>query len=643
MADISNEKREPVIVQQAIHVSDSSNTDCETQRPKSTAKKYLYHIPWASAAELLIVVLTIVGAVVLVVCIDGKQQWPTSVHIGKVRGRELNMSLITPATILSVAHSIIAFLIGLAVKDGITMAWWRRTLAGGTVKSLEQNYRFGTSLKDALLARKEINIIAVATIGAAIAAMAQGPLMQRSLTTKLSTADSSVSVSVQMADEIPPGFTGINLGSIRQGQGASFYTNEFSSVMKDYTDRVPMQPIISGCNGTCTGFMRGPGWVPVCTMETVPYQYLSNNSETSNPHIRDNIDTETGASVPTQASDVFSIVFNDLPYRADDENNIVWMQMQIDVAYASLVQLNDTNADGSRTSMNCDGTKTTRSCVLSPALVEYPLIISTLQANGSSKSAVVQIDPKPDPFSYKTVAYQNLSLVGDQVTGHSATVTTNGLTLAMRQLYLSYFTLGPFDNNSATPLIADVFNPIAATYLTATDEEFVNIGNTCAVQFSDPTADIMRALNEITFRIGLGATNGSTPVANYTVLQTKPVNRYKATPAYWASSLGITLLSIAMIIPSFYGWWQLGRKVSLNPIEMAEAFNAPVLQHEDLHKDADHLLELVGERKVKYVPVEHELGEGGLVKKMEIVDVESPNAPVGAGEGRAKWVGGWRA
>lgn len=107
----------------------------------------------------------------------------------------------------------------------------------------------------------------------------------------------------------------------------------------------------------------------------------------------------------------------------------------------------------------------------------------------------------------------------------------------------------------------------------------------------------------------------------------------------------MTLLSIAMIIPSLYGWWQLGRKVSLNPIEMAEALNAPVLQHEDaIHKDADHLLELVGERKVKYVPVEHEVGEGGVVKKMEIVDVTSPNAPPVASEDkRAKWVGGWYA
>jgi len=76
-------------------------------------------------------------------------------------------------------------------------------------------------------------------------------------------------------------------------------------------------------------------------------------------------------------------------------------------------------------------------------------------------------------------------LVGDDVTGHSATFTTNGLTLALRQLYGRYFTLGPFSNNSATPLATDVYNPIAATYLNATDEAFVNISK--PAPYNSPT------------------------------------------------------------------------------------------------------------------------------------------------------------
>jgi hypothetical protein len=66
---------------------------------------------------------------------------------------------------------------------------------------LDQDYKFGTSLKNALLAGTKINIITIATIGAVISAMSQGPLMQRSLTTMLSTADITVTLSVQIASD----------------------------------------------------------------------------------------------------------------------------------------------------------------------------------------------------------------------------------------------------------------------------------------------------------------------------------------------------------------------------------------------------------------------------------------------------------
>ncbi|KAH7309266.1 hypothetical protein BKA65DRAFT_559472 [Rhexocercosporidium sp. MPI-PUGE-AT-0058] len=316
-------------------MTDSSNSDTETQRPAPTVKKYLYHIPWSNAAELLVVILTIVGAVVFVVCINGKQQWPTSVHVGSVRGREISMSLIT----LSIAHSIISFLIGLAVKGGITMAWRRQTLVGGTVKSLDQDYRFGTSVKNP----------------------------------------------------------------------ATYQSTRY----KKSLSHIPAQ-------------QRHPDPIKAGDLNTIPTQ------------------------LPL-GSEVFSVFFSDVPSVADADNSTVQMQMQLEVSYTSLQQLNDTNADGTVISMNCNGTKTTHSCTFPPALIKYFLIINTQQANGSSQAA----------------------------------------------LYRSYFKLGPFLNSNVTPLTTDVYNIIAATCLNATDEEFVKIGQNCAVQFCNPTSDIIRALNEM--------------------------------------------------------------------------------------------------------------------------------------------------
>lgn len=128
MAEVS-EKTSDKSVATASKIEEDDN---EAQRPKSQTftAKYLYHLPWTSALELLGVLITIIGASVLVSVLDGREQWPTWIYVGEVGGRKLYMALITPQVILSLTHSVIAFLIGLAVKDGITMAWWRRTLVG---------------------------------------------------------------------------------------------------------------------------------------------------------------------------------------------------------------------------------------------------------------------------------------------------------------------------------------------------------------------------------------------------------------------------------------------------------------------------------------------------------------------------------
>lgn len=37
------------------------------------------------------------------------------------------------------------------------------------------------------------------------------------------------------------------------------------------------------------------------------------------------------------------------------------------------------------------------------------------------------------------------------------------------------------------------------------------------------------------------------------------------------------LVDAVVVFPLFIGWWKLGRKVSLSPVEMAKAFGASLL------------------------------------------------------------------
>ena len=51
---------------------------------------------------------------------------------------------------------------------------------------------------------------------------------------------------------------------------------------------------------------------------------------------------------------------------------------------------------------------------------------------------------------------------------------------------------------------------------------------------------------------------------------------------YLLGAIAIMMLSVTAIISILKGWWVLGRTVSLSPLEIAKAFNAPLLHSDQL-------------------------------------------------------------
>lgn len=101
------------------------------------------------------------------------------------------------------------------------------------------------------------------------------------------------------------------------------------------------------------------------------------------------------------------------------------------------------------------------------------------------------------------------------------------------------------------------------------------------------------------FRSSIAAGNSSTVQR---VLATDSGIRtvYRSNYIYLGLALLMTLLGLGFVAPIFYGWWSLGRKVSLSPVETAKASSAPLLTGFDSNGDADALLKDVGDRTVKY-------------------------------------------
>jgi hypothetical protein len=67
-----------------------------------------------------------------------------------------------------------------------------------------------------------------------------------------------------------------------------------------------------------------------------------------------------------------------------------------------------------------------------------------------------------------------------------------------------------------------------------------------------------------------------------------------------AGAVAVMVLAVAFVFSIFWGWWSLGRPVSLSPIETAKAFSAPQLQGNNGNANIDDLLQETGRRRIQY-------------------------------------------
>lgn len=68
--------------------------------------------------------------------------------------------------------------------------------------------------------------------------------------------------------------------------------------------------------------------------------------------------------------------------------------------------------------------------------------------------------------------------------------------------------------------------------------------------------------------------------------QKRTIQVYVSNYAFLAVGVAVMLLALIGVMPLFYGFWDLGRDVTLSPIETAKAFGAPVLDTEGVPSNA---------------------------------------------------------
>lgn len=322
-------------------------------------------------------------------------------------------------------------------------------------------------------------------------------------------------------------------------------TKEFGQIVSDYQSRNDIRLNATGCQGVCHTRVVAPGFDERCTEGTMPYNL--------------SIDFQPDGSYRNTEEDIGRITFS----------------RKTAAEFNASVMYKDDSA--------CIGQLHTVDCTFRLATVSYPITIAnntaTLRPTGANDS--LSISP----------VYNEGGTIAAQFS------TAGGFYLVADQLFGSNITL------LSRPPFWIVRGNGSMRYTYQTNDMY----NNCSITYSNPMPDIRSTLRELIFRASIGLSNSST-------LQTTPgteeVGRvvYQLNPYYLLASLCVMLTNVIAVLPLYFGWWQLGRVVSMSPLETAKAFRSPLMAEAGSNQELDGLVGAAGEKRVRYGVVMEQSG-----------------------------------
>ena len=463
--------------------------------------------------------------------------------------------LVQPTVILAILAATGSALLHYFVSNGLVVYWWTLALRGAKIEKLHHSWSHGNSVLSAINSGTRFDLLAAVKILVASSFVVE-PLLQRASQAETVVVASNNTIPFSLATNVAS-FLAVNF------TGA--YTDGFSNpiqlmpsmvqVMRDYTNRAPIQSGFYGsCVGNCSGTVRAAGIVANCTSvsnDTFDITYKNGHPLT-----------------------VFQTGTNIMNYHTHEQFNLSVFTSQTEVSdrSAALPSL-----------WPCSGSSTTKICALQHAVLEYPITMTNNTLTVHTR-----------PSEVRTIYREENGEVAGVGAGYREPVF-DGFSIAANSITQS---VGQRTSESRYGFLFNASGPLTSFYVDKFDPE------TCAMSFSDPTDDILTSFNEILFRISIAAFANTTSRMNatdYTFTQHASEIHYKSHFQYLIAATIISLVAIASVLPTFHGFWRLGRDMSLSPIEIAKAFDAPLLREQGTSNMPIHnLLHVVGKTKVKY-------------------------------------------
>jgi hypothetical protein len=160
------------------------------------------------------------------------------------------------------------------------------------------------------------------------------------------------------------------------------------------------------------------------------------------------------------------------------------------------------------------------------------------------------------------------------------------------------------------------------------------IPEVCTSNWADPTTYILSSLNELAFRVsllsaGIEFRNTSQVPASQTLemLESSSVNVFHSEYRYLLGSSLLGAFFVLLVAPIFWGWWEIGRSVTLNPIEIAKAFDAPFFQGPGSNATEREIVRNTGSRSLRYGEVDGQGSVEGSRRQLKLADPHEISSP----------------
>ncbi|RYP12246.1 hypothetical protein DL765_007431 [Monosporascus sp. GIB2] len=337
-------------------------------------------------------------------------------------------------------------------------------------------------------------------------------------------------------------------------------SDRFARVLAGYNNREPITVRAEGCRGTCRGEIIAPGWEVEC----------SNGAQKppGTPEIADTVDI---GSISVEFGGVLNtsvIIVSTLFMPQGMEHNLA-----------------------------------TSKCTMQFARIRRPVVLS----NGT-----VTLSRLPLSGNHTVERqYPQMETAGSGIFPS----TLGGIAFAVGKQYNSNISLynGEDFQVSANGMMG-------YAYRNSSDDAL----GTVSMTWADPTADVVAAIQELTFRAAAFHSNATTPMQRIEGHETMRITVYTANYRYLAGGLVLMIVATLTMLPLFHGWWHLGREVTLSPVEIAAAFRAPHTEGGDPNADVYTLLRQIGKRKARYGIID----ENGAMRYYH--GSESQGSPTGA-------------